>query len=200
MFDTHNHFEMDLFGQKQCTVRWPTDEEWIERSIKNKAVRYILSGGRFRNEMPDADSLAVALVDKIRESNDGESALSPEECSEIVSRLDRTEIDDCVREGDAYVVTMTVCGGVETVHRLRCPTLKQARTYGRESVAPVQMARQIVTTLSLAPGGALYDALLVSVAGYIDGVAPPVNHKDAAVTEILRVMSASSAEGVHPEK
>jgi hypothetical protein len=74
------------------------------------------------------------------------------------------------------------------------------RDYGRAAVSSVHTNREVINTVTPSPGGALYDKLLISHAGYVEGVNPPINHKDAVITEILRVLGESTADGVRPEK
>ena len=195
MFDTSRDFEIDLYGEKTCVVRWPTDEEWAARARANKTVRRILSGGRTKSETPDQESTSSDLLAKIRK-DDG-VPFEPEEATLLIAKMLRAEVEDSTRDEGGYTITLRVFGGVTTTHKLKKPSIKEMfRTQGAMS-DPMQTRREIIVRYPLEPGAKLYDSLILSAEGYAGAV--PIIHKDAVATEIINMMAEIRSPGESPE-
>jgi len=90
------------------------------------------------------------------------------------------------RSADTYTVRFSV-PRAEVSHTLRIPTQKDVQEYAAASIHRRDGRRETITTVSLEPGGRLYDKIFVRSEGY-GGASVPIIHKDAAVVEVLTQM------------
>ena len=142
MFDQSKEFIVKILsgGEKVCTVRYPTDEEWCARTRAQKAIRHILGRGRTEYEVHNAEEADAELFAKLRKDQDGPEFDSAE-AAKVIERLERCQVLDAEREGDRFRIEMRVAGG-RVVHALRIPTQKDVLEYGRASVRAVDSRRQ----------------------------------------------------------
>jgi hypothetical protein len=194
MFDQSREFIVKILsgGEKVCTVRYPTDEEWCTRTRAQKAIRHILGRGRTQYEVHNAEEADTELFAKIRKDQDG-SEFDSAEAAKVVERLERCQVLDAEREGDRFRIEMRVAGG-RVVHVLKIPTQKDVLEYGRASVRAVDSRRQQEIRLALEPSADLWTKVCGSVEGYANAEGVPIVHKDVAIVELLAQVEAAQEE------
>lgn len=179
--------------EKPCTVRFPTDTEWIERARGIKTLRTPLGRGKSETRAVNAEAADLALYEKIR--CDGAPDLDEYEAADVIDRLERMKIVCSERIGNRFHVTMRAMGCGLT-HVMKIPTKRDTMEYGRESVRVIDQRRSQEIRVSIEPSAALYDRLLDHVDGYEGPV--PIIHKDGVVVEVLNLIAA--AEDDDPEE
>ncbi len=187
MFDSNREYEMQsLDGSKKVAVRFPSDEELVQRTAKSKTLVRSIGRGKTITESLGNEKNDLDLYEKIR--LDGSADLDEFEATRVVNRLVRAEVTDSQREGAQFSVTLDVPGG-QTVHVVRMPSAKQVIQYRRAAVHVIDGRRGAQEIrLNLQAAGELYDTLFVSSEGYTD--ATPITHKQAAIGEIMSVLDA----------
>lgn len=181
-------------GVKTIGVRFPTDEEWIERQRRRKVLIKQLGRGVSETVVSGGEDADAALLSKIRQ---GEGAdVDPFEASRVIDQLGQCDVDDVVQEGDAFRVTLRVIGGT-VEHVLRMPSAKDVFDYRRAfaRVLDLPYNRQELT-VNLAAGGALHKKLLISTDGYAGE--PPIIHQAVAVRATIDALEASFRETGDP--
>ena len=177
-------------GVKTVRVRFPSDDEWIERQRRRKVIIKQLGRGISETIVGNGEEVDAALVAKIR------SEPAPEidafEAVKVVEQLSTAEVDDVVSEGDSFRVTTRVLGG-STAHVLNMPSAKEVFDYRRgfARVLDLPFGKQELT-INIAPAGALYKKLVASAEGYAGDV--PIIHQAVAVKAAIDAMDAAFAE------
>lgn len=194
MFDQAKEFLVKILsgGEKVCTVRFPSDEEWCERTRKQRAVRRILGRGKTQYEVTNAEEADAELFAKIRKDQDG-AEFDTAEAAKVIERLERCQVLDASRDGDRFRIEMKVPGAC-VVHVLKIPTQQAVLDYGRASVRAIDMRRQQEIRLALEPSAELWGKVRVAVDGYANPDAVPIVHKDVAVVELLSQVEAAQEE------
>jgi len=182
MFDAKQSITVNLRtpeGLKSVRVRFPSDEEWIERQKKRKVIVKQLGRGISETTVPDSAEADAALLAKIREQEENPPEVDAFEASRIIEQLSQADVDDVVPVGDGFRVTMRVLGGTVS-HVLRMPSAKDVFEYRRgfARVLDLPYNRQELI-INLAPAAALYKKLAESTEGYAGEV--PVIHQVVAV-------------------
>ena len=86
-------------GEKQCEVRYPTDEEWCAWARAQRTVRHFLGRGKSQSEDVDLPKINAELFRKIRIDQDG-PAFDDAEAGVVIGRVERSQITGIEREGD----------------------------------------------------------------------------------------------------
>lgn len=192
-FDSKEIIEVQLRtpeGTKVVPVRFPTDEEWIERQRRRKALVKQLGRGASETTFPNGEEVDADLVARIR--TDPAPEIDVFEAARVLEQISQVEVDDVVPEGDAFRVTLRV-PGVITSHLMRTPSQKDVIEYRRgfARVIELQYGRQEVR-INIAPAGPLYKKLLVSNEGYASEV--PIIHQTVAVKAAIDALENAFAE------
>jgi len=196
MFDSQKEIHVQLRsaeGARTVKVRFPTDEEWIERQRRRKIIIKQLGRGVSETTIPNAEEVDAALFRKIR-IDEGEE-VDAYEASRIIEQLSQAEVDDVVAEAGAFRVVLRVPGGT-TVHLLRMPSAKDVIEYRRNfaRILDLPFNRQELT-VNLAAAAELYRKLCQSTEGYAGTV--PIIHQAVAVKAAIDALEAGS-EGQDP--
>ena len=196
MFDSQKEIHVQLRfadGARTVKVRFPTDEEWIERQRRRKIIIKHLGRGTSETTIPNDEEVDAALFAKIR-LDDGDE-LDVYEASRIIEQLSQAEVDDVVAEGAAFRVLLRVPGGT-TVHVLRMPSAKDVIEYRRNfaRILDLPFNRQELT-VNLAAAAELYRKLCQSTEGYAGTV--PIIHQAVAVKAAIDALEAGF-EGQDP--
>ena len=199
VFDASRPVTMNLRtpeGVKTIRVRFPTDEEWIERQRKRKVIVKQLGRGVSETTIPDSQDIDAALLSKIRVPEDGGPVVDPFEASRVIEQLSQAEVDDVASIGDRFRVTLRVLGGAVT-HELRMPSAKDVFEYRRgfARVLDLPYNRQELV-INLAPAAALFKRLLQSSEGYAGDV--PIIHQAVAVKAAIDALDAAFQETGSP--
>ena len=187
VFDAAKPFVVPILsgGEKQCEVRFPTDEEWCSWARSQRTVRRFLGRGKSQSEDLDLPRINAELFAKIRTDKDG-TEFDDAEAGMVIARIERSTVLGVEREGIDYRIDMKT-PGARVTHVLRMPTAKEMQDHERASTSVVAARRSVETRAFLEPSGALYDKLHVSHEGYAGPV--PIVHKSAAVSEVIAQLS-----------
>jgi hypothetical protein len=183
-------------GVKPVRVRFPTDEEWIDRQRKRKVIVKQLGRGVSETTIPDSQDADAALLAKIRVPEENAPDVDAFEASRIIEQLSQADVDDVVQEGDAFRVTLRVLGGTVT-HLLKMPSAKDVFDYRRgfARVLDLPYNRQELI-INLAPAAALFKKLLQSSEGYAGDV--PIVHQAVAVKAAIDALDTAFQETGDP--
>jgi hypothetical protein len=183
-------------GLKTVRVRFPNDEEWIERQRKRKVIVKQLGRGVSETTIPNSEDADAALLAKIRVPEENAPEVDAFEASRVIEQLSQAEVDDVVQVGDAFRVTLRVLGGTVT-HLLKMPSAKDVFEYRRgfARVLDLPYNRQELI-INLAPAGALYKRLAQTAEGYAGEV--PVIHQAVAVKAAIDALDATFQETADP--
>jgi len=183
-------------GVKTVRVRFPTDEEWIERQRRRKVIVKQLGRGISETTIPNSEDADAALLAKIRVAEPDAPEVDPFEASRVIEQLGQAEVDDVVQIGDGFEVTLRVLGGTVT-HSLRMPSAKDVFEYRRAfaRVLDLPYNRQELI-INLAPAASLYKRLVQAADGYAGEV--PIIHQAVAVKAAIDALDASFQETVDP--
>jgi len=199
MFDASKPITIKLNtpeGVKPVRVRFPTDDEWIERQKRRKIIIKQLGRGVSETTIPDSAEADAALLAKIRLAEEDAPEVDAFEASRIIEQLSQADVDDVAQVGDGFRVTMRVLGGTVN-HVLRIPSAKDVFEYRRgfARVLDLPYNRQELI-INLAPAAALYKKLVESTDGYADDV--PIVHQAAAVKAAVDALDGAFAEPSDP--
>lgn len=191
MFDASRPVTVNLRtpdGMKTVRVRFPTDEEWIDRQRKRKVIVKQLGRGVSETTIPDSQDVDGALLAKIRLGEDEGPMVDPFEASRVVEQLSQAEVDDVASIGDGFRVTLRVLGGTVT-HELRMPSAKDVFEYRRgfARVLDLPYNRQELV-INLAPAATLFKKLVQTSDGYVGDV--PIIHQAVAVKAAIDALDA----------
>jgi hypothetical protein len=177
-------------GVKTVRVRFPSDDEWIERQRRRKVVIKQLGRGISETIVGNGEDVDAALVAKIR--SDPAPDIDAFEAVKVVEQLSTAEVDDVVSEGDSFRVTTRVLGG-STTHILNMPSAKDVFDYRRgfARVLDLPFGKQELT-INISPAGVLYKKLVSSTTGYAGDV--PIIHQAVAVKAAIDAMDNAFAE------
>ena len=183
-------------GMKTIRVRFPTDEEWIERQRKRKVIVKQLGRGVSETTIPDSQDVDGALLAKIRIDEDEGPVVDPFEASRVIEQLSQAEVDDVASIGDGFRVTLRVLGGTVS-HELRMPSAKDVFEYRRgfARVLDLPYNRQELV-INLAPAATLYKKLIQSSESYAGDV--PIIHQAVAVKAAIDALDAVFQETGDP--
>jgi len=183
-------------GVKTVRVRFPSDEEWIDRQRRRKVIVKQLGRGVSETTIPDSQDADAVLLAKIRVPEENAPDVDAYEASRIIEQLSQADVDDVVQEGDAFRVTLRVLGGTVT-HLLKMPSAKDVFEYRRgfARVLDLPYSRQELI-INLAPAAALFKKLLESSEGYA-GEAPIV-HQAVAVKAAIDAIDGAFQETGDP--
>ena len=183
-------------GVKTVRVRFPTDEEWMERQRKRKVLVKQLGRGVSETTIPNAEEADAALLAKIRLPEEGMPEVDSFEASRIIEQISQADVDDVAQMGDGFLVTLRVLGGTVT-HMLGMPSAKDVFEYRRSfaRVLDLPYNRQELI-INLAPAASLYKRLLQEADGYAGDA--PVIHQAVAVKAAIDALDAAFQETGDP--
>src|SRR3989337_883296 len=119
VFDAGRQVEIKLQsaeGSKAVIVRFPTDEEWVERQRRRKIIIKQLGRGISETVIPGSEEADAELLAKLRVGDGPE--IDGFEATRILEQLSQADVDDALQEAGAFRVLVRVPGGL-TAHVLR---------------------------------------------------------------------------------
>lgn len=189
VFDTSRQVEIKLQsaeGTKAITVRFPTDEEWVERQRRRKVIIKQLGRGVSETVVPDSQDTDAALLAKIRVGEGPE--VDGFEATRILEQLSQADVDDVIPEAGAFRVLVRVPGGI-TAHVLRMPSAKDVIEYRRAFARILDLPfNKQELTVNLSAAGDLYKKLCQETEGYAGAV--PIIHQAVAVKAAIDALDA----------
>jgi len=177
-------------GVKTVRVRFPTDDEWIERQRRRKVIVKSLGRGISETVIPNGEDVDAALLGKIRTEEEPE--VDAFEAQKIIEQLATCDVDDVVLAGDAFRVTLRVLGGAVT-HLLKMPSAKDVNTYRRSfaRVLDLPFNRQELT-INIRAAADLWKKLVEATEGYAGDA--PIIHQAVAVKAAIDALDTSFQE------
>ncbi len=213
MFDSRNPVQMTIMsgGEKRCVLRYPTDGEWCDASRKRRFVEQSLGRNKSQSRPVGFEEAAAEVFEKVRLDREG-PPFDVAEAAAAIMKLEVVDVVDCEREGDEYRITLRCFAGQQehegklvdvfqrVVHRLRIPLQADMLAHARAAIPPpVSWHRQRIFKAYLAPSGELWDKIGRAEAGYAEGSAVPITHKDAAVQELRAQFGMKEDDTDDPE-
>ena len=194
VFSASRKFTVPILSgsRKTCTVRFPTDQEWCERSRRQRSIRRFLGRGKSEAENLDSSQADLDLFDRIR-VDDGADTFDGPEAALVLAKLERTSVEACEREGDNFRLALKVPGAL-TEHLVRIPTRKEMDVHEAASVKVTGQRRAQEIRGFLEPSGALYDSILKENSGYEGPV--PIVHKVSIVSEVLSAVAQDEEDPI----
>ena len=197
MFDVEQPITIHLRtpeGVKPIRVRFPNDDEWIERQRRRKVIVKQLGRGMSETIVPDSAESDAALLAKIRLDDGG--PVDPYEASIVIDRLSQADVDEVERDGPNVRVKLRTVTG-EVTHLLQIPSARDVIEYRRSFARVVDLPynRQEIT-INLAPAAQLWDKLAQSTDGYSGAV--PIIHQAVAVKAAIDAIEAGLDDGADP--
>lgn len=174
-------------GPKRIVLRFPTDDEWIERQRKRKVIVKQLGRGISETIVPDYSTDDLKFAASIRVDKDGPE-IDEYEAQRIIDQLSLSEVDDVQQESPAFVVSLRVAGAV-TRHYLRMPSAKDIIRYKRSfaRILDLPFSRQEVT-VNLNAASELYKSISERTENYTGAV--PVIHQATVVKAVLESLES----------
>lgn len=192
-----NGIKVDILGLKSIVVNYPSDVLITEWRRKKKVQQKSLGRGysEFESSKPekiDLDTISAVRIDK----EDGPE-IDEAEAVYVLGLLTECEASDRPeRDGNRYRVALKVMRGIDTVHVLRVPTMKQIMDYERQrsSVRTGPYGQQEIR-INYRAAADLYDAIVdkAETTGYVGGIVPIV-HKAEAVNTLLQEIRSAHEE------
>ena len=177
-------------GTKAVTLRFPTDEEWVERQRRRKIIIKQLGRGISETVIPGSEEADAELLAKLRVGEGPE--VDAFEASRILEQLSQADVDDALQEAGAFRVLVRVPGGL-TAHVLRMPSAKDVIEYRRAFARILDMPfNKQELTVNLGAAGALYQKLCQQSEGYAGTV--PIIHQAVAVKAAIDALEAGFQE------
>jgi len=166
-------------GVKMVRVKFPSDEQWIERQRRRKVIVKNLGRGVSETTVAGGEEVDAALVAKIRVEEENPVEVDAFEAARIIEQLSTALVDDVTPAGGSFRVSTRVLGGT-TTHLLKMPSAKDVAEYRRGFLRAVDLpyGRQEIT-VNFAAAGALYKTLCEAAEGYVGAV--PIIHQAVAV-------------------
>jgi len=178
-------------GTEKVKVRWPTDEEWSQRTSKLKVVQRSVGHNETQTEAKNALEVNAALYRKI--CLNGHSSIDDETASYVIDRLEQCDVGDIAQDGTVFSVQLRVKGG-PVYHFIDSNQITKARQikYKRTRSDVRREGANLVVRSYLEPAAKLYDQTCAKPAeGYAAQI--PIIHKaiaiDAVLEEIERILS-----------
>lgn len=177
-------------GLKTVRVRFPTDDEWVERQRRRKVIVKSLGRGISETVIPNGEDVDAALLAKIR--TEEEPQVDAFEAQKVIEQLSTCDVDDVVLAGDAFRVTLRVLSGTVT-HLLKMPSAKDVNAYRRgfARVLDLPFNRQELT-INIRAAADLWKKLVEATEGYAGDV--PIIHQAVAVKAAIDALDASFEE------
>jgi hypothetical protein len=194
-FDTSTPTEVKAIladGQvKKISVRFPSDDEWIERQRHRKIVQIQLGRGKAKAILPEGGEADLLLLSKI--IGPDTEITDPAEAARILEKLSEAEARETVRVPEGFSVKTEVRGGVVTEHVLSVPSASDMAQFNnlREVISCPNGRTELCVHLNVA--GNLYRKLLQRCDGYATGNAPIV-HQLTALTAVINAFQAELSD------
>lgn len=200
-FDISEPFRITIVSgdKKSCTVKYPTDADWCERTRNRKSVRQNMGRGKSRPVPIRSDDADLRLFERLRLDSGG-AEFDASDAAAVIGKLDDCGVVEISREQGRFRMVLELGlrdratkEQIRTVHFLRCPSKREQFNHERQSVDVVDGGRMREIRVALEPSGELYDKLVERTEGYA-AAGVPVNHKFAVVFELMEEISRLESE------
>lgn len=193
LFDVREPFaiEIESGGIRTCRLKFPPDQQWIERSRKIVLHRDEIAGGKTKMRVLEIEKIDEPFFRKalLPDPPDNGQNFDEFEASLALEILSRCDVESGEKADGAITVTARVFGNRSVTHVFQLPRRRHVIEYKRGSLDIVSGTKTTEFKAYLGPSAIFYDALIVSHEGYAEGSQVPILHKDAVVTEVLRLVN-----------
>jgi hypothetical protein len=181
-------------GTKRAVVKWPDDQQWIERVRAQKTMVRDLGRRKTVVDVDDFSAHDKALFEDLKVSGDD---MDQYEAQRAIGKLATADVEDGGREGNGFVISVRTISGM-TKHSLRVPSQKELMEYSRRSMYVIQHPHGLMEyRFNLQAAGDFYDKLAQKAEGYSGPI--PIVHKKAAVDELLSLLRAEQEDEKDPD-
>jgi hypothetical protein len=173
---------------KQAVLRLPKPEELMtylsaQKSLYRDLGRRMGESEEVSTPKEDQKLFTAMRIDRGVEFDDAEALLA-------ISQITRHRVVSCEQDGLTYVIKLQVIGG-ETTHTVAIPFQSDLQEYRRY----VYKSRDLphgVEERRFPPEVPvkLYDKIIKSTTGYVDGVPVPPHHKRSVIGELLSAIAS----------
>ena len=177
-------------GDVVLSLRFPTDQEWIDRSLRRKYRELNLGRGKTQTVQQSPDQKDAELVMDLQEENPID--IEAREASRILERLSITsEPEEVQREGVIFVIAFKA-RGIRLVHKLRPPTEAERAAFAEMSPPVVTQGAISTYGFNIGAAGDLYNKVVKESSGYVGAV--PIVHKAAAISAMMAKIADIEAD------
>jgi hypothetical protein len=182
LFDMNSFFTVPILrteGYVNISVRFPSDKQWIDRSLRRKTRQRNLGRNKTEIIKQPLDPLDAELINELRAPESPE--VDAAEAKKILSRLSEILIEESpTRESILLLRVPITAWGVKTTHILRNPSESDREEFMDLSGIPT-VSQGSIDTFGFNIGGAadLYKKICKEATGYAGPV--PVVHQLAAI-------------------
>lgn len=172
---------------RRIGLRFPSDNEWVERARAQKFVFKQLGRQREQMTVPQAAESNKALLLAIAGEGEALDAILPAEAARIIDALSRAEVTDVEETGSGFRVQLAVPGG-EVWHQVDRPDAAQVEAFEKASATRVKLPfDRVEVTLNIRAAEDLYHELhgTVKDSDYAGGKVP-LPHKMAVVQGAIK--------------
>jgi len=164
-------------GEKICSVRQPTADEWITRFKTRINIIRNLGNGVTQSDVQNREKADMALLAAIQQNK--EVVFDEAEAVTVIDQLATCDVVNVEKVGKSYEITLqTILGDV--THTVRSPYHKELKKT-TDAIVKARGGRFNTTTLhmDIAPAAELYDSHIEKIEGYNieDKALIPLVHK-----------------------
>src|SRR5581483_5795353 len=141
MFDPAQPIEVRLntaAGIKSMSVRFPKNDEWIERAKKRRIVTTQLGRGRSVTQVADSDEIDLGFCHQLAVDK-SDIEIDGTEATRIIEMLGAATAIDIAESGNMFVITLLVVGGRKTIHNLTIPSTPDIDRFRRAYVRQLEL-------------------------------------------------------------
>jgi hypothetical protein len=207
VFDDSLPFEFPILsgGEKWAKVRWPTDEEFCERTRSGR--QQIKQVSKLQNEWVylNQEECDLALFNKIRLDTEEGEPFDAGDARKFIDELTYCELDSLGYENGQFEIKLTVADNElqrqVVTHWLRMPMQKDLQELQRKGFKRYDQRHTGATDVRfiMEPVGELWDRLQTRTDGYVNGHVP-ITHKQIAIYEIRSKMEEMEESFVSGKK
>jgi len=201
MFDPAQPIEVRLntaAGIKSMSVRFPKNDEWIERAKKRRIVTTQLGRGRSVTQVADSDEIDLGFFHQLAVDK-SDIEIDGTEATRIIEMLGAATAIDIAESGNMFVITLLVVGGRKTIHNLTIPSTPDIDRFRRAYVRQLELpANKRELRVNLDAAAQLYKNLSEGTEGYVGGSTIPITHQAAAL--LAAIEKLESLLEVEPEE
>ncbi|MBN1567933.1 MAG: hypothetical protein JXA73_08795 [Acidobacteria bacterium] len=182
LFDANKPITLKTFGLsgiKPITLRFPSDDEWLERASRRKTIIEFTPTGDSISTVLEPDEEEIELlknlaIDALPEEIDAHEA------GRLIDQLEFTlhENPGEVIQGDQLHIILRVPGAV-TTHKFRMPSSKELNNYDRKLHDQQPYGKKKISSVRNLPFlRDLYGKMILESSGYSGGT-PIIHQADA---------------------
>jgi galactokinase len=191
LFDTAKPFNVEIQsgGIRKCSLKYPSDAQWIERTKSQRIIQTDLGRGKSRNSTTPIERFDEELFKKLLTEQPVDE-FDEYEASLAIDRLAKCEIIDAEDIGNNEVkISAEVFGGAIIHVVFKHPRRRLVAEYSDAVAKKTHNRTGAEIRVFLEPADPFFKAVFVSAGGYAEGSAIPIVHKDTLVTELARIQN-----------